>query len=83
MTSRLLGVVLSLNRAGFGGTAEEIDKVLKLGPMDAADWLMDFPDAPAEEQRRPLAGGQEGDVVALLRWPQPHTPKDVGEIPKP
>jgi uncharacterized protein (DUF1800 family) len=39
-----------LNRAGFGGTPEEIEKVMKLGPMDAADWLFDFPDAGAEEQ---------------------------------
>ncbi len=39
-----------LNRAGFGGTAEEIEKVLKLGPRQAADWMLDFPDAPAEEE---------------------------------
>src|SRR5690349_17302319 len=39
-----------LSRAGFGGTEAEIDKVLKLGPVDAIDWLCDFPDAPAEEQ---------------------------------
>jgi hypothetical protein len=39
-----------LNRAGFGGTSDEIEKVMKLGPLDAVEWLMDFPDAPAEEQ---------------------------------
>ncbi|HWB53241.1 MAG TPA: DUF1800 domain-containing protein [Tepidisphaeraceae bacterium] len=39
-----------LNRAGFGGTEEEIQKAMKLGPQGAVDWLMDFPDAPAEEQ---------------------------------
>src|SRR5687768_212396 len=39
-----------LNRAGFGGTPEEIERVLQLGPGKAVDWLMDFPDAPAEEQ---------------------------------
>ncbi|HYO07503.1 MAG TPA: DUF1800 domain-containing protein [Tepidisphaeraceae bacterium] len=39
-----------LNRAGFGGTPQEIEKVLALGPIDAVDWLLDFPDAPAEEQ---------------------------------
>lgn len=39
-----------LNRAGFGGTEEEIQKAIKLGPQGAVDWLMDFPDAPAEEQ---------------------------------
>ena len=39
-----------LNRAGFGPTPAEIDRVLKLGPRAAADDLLDFPDAPAEEQ---------------------------------
>lgn len=39
-----------LNRAGFGGTPAEIEKVLKLGPAKAVDWLLDFSDASAEEQ---------------------------------
>src|SRR2546430_5229905 len=39
-----------LNRAGFGGTAEEIEKVLQLGPARSLDWLLDFPDARADEQ---------------------------------
>jgi len=39
-----------LNRAGFGGTPEEIEKVQKLGPVEAVDWLLDFPEAGAEEQ---------------------------------
>ena len=39
-----------LNRAGFGGNAQEIDKVLKLGPEKAVDWLLDFPNSPADEQ---------------------------------
>lgn len=39
-----------LNRAGFGGTSEEIRKVMELGPTAAVDWLMDFPDAGADEQ---------------------------------
>src|SRR5439155_17777366 len=39
-----------LNRAGFAGTPKEIEKVLRMGPSDAIDWLFDFPDAPAEEQ---------------------------------
>jgi uncharacterized protein (DUF1800 family) len=38
-----------LNRAGFGGTEAEIDKVLKLGPPAAVDWLLDFPNASADE----------------------------------
>jgi len=41
-----------LNRAGFGGRADEISKVIKLGPIKAVDWLLDFPDAPAEEQSK-------------------------------
>src|SRR3954463_7729872 len=40
-----------LNRAGFGGTEDEIKKVLELGPQDAVEWLLDFPDAGAEEVR--------------------------------
>ncbi|MGH7213421.1 MAG: DUF1800 domain-containing protein [Tepidisphaeraceae bacterium] len=39
-----------LNRAGFGGAQEQIEKVMKLGPRGAVDWLLDFPDMPAEEQ---------------------------------
>lgn len=39
-----------LNRAGFGGTAEEIERVLDEGPDRAVARLLDFPDAPAEEQ---------------------------------
>ena len=38
-----------LNRAGWGGTPEEVEKVQKLGPKRAVEWLLDFPDAPAEE----------------------------------
>ena len=39
-----------LSRAGFGGTPQEIEKVLKLGPQGAVEWLFDFPDASADEQ---------------------------------
>ena len=39
-----------LNRAGFGGTEDEIKRVLELGHVDAVEWLLDFPDAGAEEQ---------------------------------
>jgi len=41
-----------LNRAGFGGTHEEIEKVLKLGPQGAVEWLFDFPNATADEQNK-------------------------------
>ena len=49
-----------LNRAGFGGTAEEVEKVLKMGPGAAVEWLMDFPDAPAVGE----AGG--GPEMSML-----------------
>src|SRR5687767_11167505 len=39
-----------LNRAGFGGTPEEVRAVVEQGPVDAVDRLLDFPDAGAEEQ---------------------------------
>lgn len=39
-----------LNRAGFGGTPEEVELIQKLGPEKAVEWLLDFPDAPAVEQ---------------------------------
>ena len=41
-----------LNRAGFGGRPDEIARVLELGPVKAVDWLLDFPDAPVEEQSK-------------------------------
>jgi hypothetical protein len=52
-----------LNRAGFGGTEDEIKRVLELGPVEAVEWLLDFPDAGAEEQSRddvPDLSGVEG-----------------------
>ncbi|MDW8263567.1 MAG: DUF1800 domain-containing protein [Phycisphaerales bacterium] len=39
-----------LNRAGFGGTPEEVAQVAACGPRRAVEQLLDFPDAPAEEQ---------------------------------
>jgi uncharacterized protein (DUF1800 family) len=38
------------NRAGFGGTAAEIERAVGQGPDAAVDALMDFPDAGADEQ---------------------------------
>jgi hypothetical protein len=54
-----------LNRAGFGGTPEEVDQVLKLGPQAAVDWLMDFPDAPAEEE-----GNDQPDLSGITGLPK-------------
>src|SRR5277367_102794 len=39
-----------LNRAGFGGTPDEVAHVLQIGPQAAVEEMLDFPDAPAEEQ---------------------------------
>jgi hypothetical protein len=39
-----------LNRAGFGGTADEVAHIQSLGPAAAVDELLDFPDISAEEQ---------------------------------
>ncbi len=41
-----------LNRAGFGGTPLEIDRVQKMGPAAALEMLFDFPEACADEQSR-------------------------------
>ncbi len=41
-----------LNRAAFAGTADDIATAVKLGPVGAVEWLLDFPDAPADEQSR-------------------------------
>jgi uncharacterized protein (DUF1800 family) len=38
-----------LQRAGFGGTLEEIEDVCALGPEKAVEQLLDFPDAGADD----------------------------------
>jgi hypothetical protein len=45
-----------LNRAGFGGSPSEIEKLVGLGPEGAVEWLLSFVDSP----------GDEGD--ALPEW---------------
>jgi uncharacterized protein (DUF1800 family) len=47
-----------LSRAGFGGTEEQVQKVLKLGPKESVEWLLDFANSSAEEQ-------SSGDVPDL------------------
>lgn len=37
-----------LNRVGFGGTEQEINRVLEAGPQAAVDELLDFPDGPSD-----------------------------------
>ena len=55
-----------LNRGGFGGTPEEVEKVQKMGPQLAADWLLDFPDAPAEE----MSEKDVPDLSAIAGYPK-------------
>src|SRR5690242_12714205 len=54
-----------LNRAGFGGTEEEIQKVIKLGPKAAVEWLLEFPDKSADEQN----GSDTPDLSAIKNGP--------------
>src|SRR5579862_7857470 len=54
-----------LNRAGFGGTPEEVAQIVKLGPTRAADALLDFPAAPAEKQN----AKNVPDLSAIAEYP--------------
>ena len=61
-----------LNRAGFGGTASEVAKAMDLGPQEAADWLLDFKDASAQQQGHDLpdlssVDGSDADYKMALR----------------
>ena len=53
-----------LNRAGFGGTPEEVAALVRLGPVRAVDALLDFPDAPAAEQKQ--GDGPDWSVLAEI-----------------
>src|SRR5437763_13932111 len=55
-----------LNRAGFGGRPDEIQKVVEMGPDAASGWLMDFPDAGADEQSQ--RGGP--DLSSIEAYPK-------------
>ena len=55
-----------LNRAGFGGTPEEVRKAVALGPGGAVDWLLSFPDQGAERQ----TPGDVPDLSAIADAPQ-------------
>ena len=44
-----------LNRAGFGGTPQEIEDIVRLGPRAAVESLLGFPDEGAAGQRPPDA----------------------------
>jgi Protein of unknown function (DUF1800) len=54
-----------LNRCGFGGTPEEVARVVELGPAAAATWLLDFPDARVSE-----AGEETPDLSELEGYPR-------------
>lgn len=62
-----------LARAGFGGTVAEVAGVMEAGVEKAVDGLMDFPDAPVEEQSK--SGGP--DLSSIEGYP-----KNFSEIRK-
>ncbi len=53
-----------LNRAGFGGTVDEIQRAVQDGPRATVDRLLAFPDLPAEEQ-----GKDVPDLSSLVDYP--------------
>jgi hypothetical protein len=55
-----------LARAGFGGTAEEIEQAVADGPRKAVARLLDFPDACADEIER----GQVPDLSRIEGYPK-------------
>ncbi|MGN6627975.1 MAG: DUF1800 domain-containing protein [Tepidisphaeraceae bacterium] len=55
-----------LNRAGFGGTVDEVEKVYKLGPVDAVNWLMDFPNGASDE----IAPDDGPDLSGIEGYPR-------------
>jgi Protein of unknown function (DUF1800) len=70
-----------LNRAGFGGTEDEIQRVKKLGPQRAVEWMLDFPDAPADEED----GGDSPDLSAIAGSPanfREYARRLVGKTPE-
>jgi len=77
-----------LNRAGFGGKPEEIEKVLDLGPEKAVDWLMDFPDAGVDEQTQtdvPDLSSLEGypkNFAEIRQMTKGKTPEERKEFQK-
>ena len=59
-----------LNRAGFGGTEAEVEKVRKLGPAAAVDWLVSFPDAGAEKQSEKQSTPDLPNFAAIENFPK-------------
>src|SRR2546430_2728058 len=53
------------NRAGFGGTSEDIEEAVKAGPAGALGKLMSFPDKTAEQQ-----GSDLPDFSLLAKYPK-------------
>jgi uncharacterized protein (DUF1800 family) len=77
-----------LNRAGFGGTEEEVQKAITLGPKGAVDWLIEFPNASADEQNSsdvpdlsPIKG-PAGNFKELRRQLLTKTPQERKELMK-
>lgn len=55
-----------LNRAGFGGTDEEIDKVVAAGPQRAVDWLLDFPEGASDV----MSATDQPDLSSIEGYPR-------------
>jgi uncharacterized protein (DUF1800 family) len=55
-----------LNRAGFGGTEQEIARVMEMGPQDAIDAMMDFPDSGVDEETQ----SDVPDLSAIENYPK-------------
>ncbi|HEY8750000.1 MAG TPA: DUF1800 domain-containing protein [Tepidisphaeraceae bacterium] len=77
-----------LNRAGFGGTEAEVQKVIGLGPKGAVDWLLDFSNASADEQNSadvpdlsPIKG-PAGNFRELRKQLQTQTPEQRKQLMK-
>ena len=67
-----------LNRAGFGGTPAEVEAVQRLGVARAVDVLLDFPDAPAGEQKR--GDGPDWSALADVPMTEKERQKAYAEV---
>ena len=54
-----------LNRAGFGGTPNEVEKLIKLGPEKAVDFLVDYEKIPDTTAAPSWAKPGEGPLGAM------------------
>ena len=69
-----------LNRAGFGGTEEEIGRVMEVGPVKAVERLLEFPDLPAEEQTPEDGPDLSAITEKIDDQPFPHTFREIQKL---